>query len=261
MTFVEDPLLAAATKGMHAPGATRAELKRFVERAIAPFGVNINTVALHMAAGKPYREIQGAAARFDCDVIVMGAHGLTGIKKMMLGSTTERVLRDAPIPVLAIPPAKRRTAGGSIRRWPEKWSLAPLELGRRSADDIAAATEVASRLGTLLLLLHVVPPHDRRRLIKALGRLEQLRAKANSPAVIGCRVLAGKPAEQISALAADVNINLVILTRRRGKGLFGARLGSISYQILCEANTPILALPDNRKWLRRVADDGARRAG
>jgi nucleotide-binding universal stress UspA family protein len=251
VVFVEDPLLAAASRNTTVPAKTRAGLKRFVERATAPFGVDIDTVAFHMAEGRPHREIQRAAARFKCDLIVMGAHGVTGIHKMMMGSTTERVLRDAPIPVLAIPPATRRTFKGPGRRWPEQLGLAPLELSRRSGSDIAAAAEVADHLGTLLLLLHVVLSRDQQRLAKARSRLEKLRTTANSPVVTGCRVLAGKPAEQIAALAADANVDLVILTRRRGTGFFGARLGSISYQILCEAGAPVLALPDNRKWRRR----------
>jgi len=36
------------------------------------------------------------------DLIVMGRHGLTGIENVLLGSTTERVLRTAPCPVLTI---------------------------------------------------------------------------------------------------------------------------------------------------------------
>lgn len=36
------------------------------------------------------------------DVIVMGTHGLRGFDRLMLGSATERVMRRAPCPVLAV---------------------------------------------------------------------------------------------------------------------------------------------------------------
>ena len=36
------------------------------------------------------------------DLIVMGTHGLTGIERVLLGSTTERVVRTAPCPVLTV---------------------------------------------------------------------------------------------------------------------------------------------------------------
>ena len=39
---------------------------------------------------------------------------------------------------------------------------------------------------------------------------------------------------------------------RRGQGRWGPRQGSISYQVLCKANTPVLALPSDTTWMRRV---------
>jgi nucleotide-binding universal stress UspA family protein len=106
-------------------------------------------------------------------------------------------------------------------------------------------------LGAVLVLLNVVPPRDRDRLLKARTRLERLVKDLKSNAVAGCHVLAGKPDEQIAAMAADAGVDLVILTRRRGKGFFGARLGSISYRVLCDADVPVLALPSTGVWRRR----------
>ena len=262
--FVEDPLLVAATRGMTAPATTRTALRRFVERVVASYGVQPGSMRFQVGTGKPSLEIARAAERSGSDLIVMGAHGLTGASKMILGSTTEHVLRRVKVPVLAIPPFKGRASAAPSRGWPDKWSLAAVDLGRRLRNDVATATEVADGLGTLVVLLHVVQPHNRSRLLKARARLEKLRQKLTSSTVVACRVLAGKPDEQIAAAAADADVDLVILTRRRGKGLFGARLGSTSYQVLCEAGTPVLALPSNRNWLRRApsaSDDRARVAG
>ena len=70
--------------------------------------------------------------------------------------------------------------------------------------------------------------------------------------VAGCRVEQGAPGTEIAKIAADTRTGLVIMTRRRGQGLFGPRQGAISYQVLCEGGTPILALPSGAKWMRRV---------
>ena len=40
------------------------------------------------------------------DCIVMGTQGLSGYKKMFLGSVTEHVLRRSRVPVLAVPPGE-----------------------------------------------------------------------------------------------------------------------------------------------------------
>lgn len=43
-----------------------------------------------------------AARRFDCDLIVMGTHGRTGLSHAVLGSVAERTLREASCPVLTV---------------------------------------------------------------------------------------------------------------------------------------------------------------
>lgn len=50
--------------------------------------------------GRVHRDITRFASQHDIDLIVMGTYGLSGIEHMLLGSTTERVIRIAPCPVL-----------------------------------------------------------------------------------------------------------------------------------------------------------------
>lgn len=50
--------------------------------------------------GYPPEEIIQAALDGRCDVVVMGAHGRTGLRGAFLGSVTNRVLRNCPVPVL-----------------------------------------------------------------------------------------------------------------------------------------------------------------
>ncbi len=42
------------------------------------------------------------AKKADIDLIVMGSHGRTGIKRLLMGSVTERVIGNAPCPVLVV---------------------------------------------------------------------------------------------------------------------------------------------------------------
>jgi nucleotide-binding universal stress UspA family protein len=71
------------------------------ERAAAA-GVEIER---HLRRGAPAEEILGLATGADIDLIVMGTHGRSGIDRIRhAGSTTERVIRGASIPVFAVPP-------------------------------------------------------------------------------------------------------------------------------------------------------------
>jgi nucleotide-binding universal stress UspA family protein len=80
-----------------------AALDAAAERADAA-GVELER---HLRRGTPADEILEFVAAADIDVIVMGTHGRSGIDRIRhAGSTTERVIRGASIPVLAVPPGK-----------------------------------------------------------------------------------------------------------------------------------------------------------
>jgi nucleotide-binding universal stress UspA family protein len=61
--------------------------------------------------GTPYKAIVDAAIAEGADLIVMSTHGRTGLAHMLIGSVTERVLRRAPCPVLAVPTPKKARRG------------------------------------------------------------------------------------------------------------------------------------------------------
>jgi len=54
--------------------------------------------------GVPYKNIVEEAKREGADLIVLATHGRTGLSHALLGSVTEKVVRNAPCPVLSIRP-------------------------------------------------------------------------------------------------------------------------------------------------------------
>ena len=52
--------------------------------------------------GQPADEIVQYASDVEASMIVMSLHGYTGVRHLVLGSTTESVLRRAGCPVLSI---------------------------------------------------------------------------------------------------------------------------------------------------------------
>ena len=166
----------------------------------------------------------------------MGTHGLSGLEKVLIGSTTERMLRRASVPILAVPsiPVGANGAQAPGAAWPGAAILAPMDLGEQSTRDIRDAELIARAFGTGLVLVHVVPPlqtppwyradlsaHHRMLVAKAQRQLESL-AKTVGPGVnIETRVVAGRPADEIAALAAEERIGLVVMHRRKGPGCSG----------------------------------------
>lgn len=61
-----------------------------------------NTVGTYSTVGIPAEEIVREAREESADLIVMGTHGWTGLRHILLGSVAERVLRGASCPVLVV---------------------------------------------------------------------------------------------------------------------------------------------------------------
>lgn len=70
-------------------------------------GVEANA---ELTDGIPFVEIIDAVGRHPVDLIVMGTHGRSGLRRLMMGSQTEQVLRQAPCPVLTIKSRKEALA-------------------------------------------------------------------------------------------------------------------------------------------------------
>ncbi|WP_224333494.1 universal stress protein [Haloprofundus halobius] len=62
-------------------------------------GVRAESGVVH---GVPHEEIGTYATENDIDLIAIGTHGRSGLRRYLLGSVTERVLRTVPVPILAV---------------------------------------------------------------------------------------------------------------------------------------------------------------
>jgi len=52
--------------------------------------------------GKPFTEIMKTAAEEKTSIIVLGSHGRSNIREMLMGSVSENVIRHAKVPLLVI---------------------------------------------------------------------------------------------------------------------------------------------------------------
>jgi len=79
---------------------TREILERVKDRAAKE---NISCETIVHIGGQPHEFIIQEAKEKNIDLIVMGTHGRTGLKKILMGSVTERVIGHAPCAVLVTP--------------------------------------------------------------------------------------------------------------------------------------------------------------
>ena len=65
---------------------------------------DLSTVQSHSRTGSPAEEIIRFADEESVDLIIMGTHGGTGVRHLILGSTAENVVRTANCPLLSVRP-------------------------------------------------------------------------------------------------------------------------------------------------------------
>lgn len=76
----------------------REQLDRFSQQHLA----GLEHVDEQVCDGNTFLEILQAARDADCNLIVLGTHGRTGLAHLIIGSVAEKVVRQSPIPVLTV---------------------------------------------------------------------------------------------------------------------------------------------------------------
>jgi nucleotide-binding universal stress UspA family protein len=259
---VEDPLLTEAvdlgTGVRWNPDDSRHELEQFAARTFGPDSPTLASLEYDVAVGKPAGEILRVARERSCDLIVISTHGLTGMRKLFFGSTTERVLRETTRPVLVTPsvdpgPISLDDAKRLIRR-----VMVPVDLSSGSRHQAVVAAGLAEAVGVPLILLHVIEPvrsplaarlhlasvEANRRAVADEG-LEAIVAALPPRVQTEALLVYGDPAEELAKVVRDRQAGLVVIGLH-GSPLLGPRMGSVTYRMLCLSPTLVLALPPDR---------------
>jgi nucleotide-binding universal stress UspA family protein len=103
-TMALDPDLQSRMEE-EAEEAAKTKLKEQVQK-IREAGIEV--AAIHTSVGFPDVEIVGLAERLGAGLIVMGSRGLGPLKRALMGSVSDSVVRHAHCPVLVVRPEKQR---------------------------------------------------------------------------------------------------------------------------------------------------------
>jgi len=208
------------------------------------------TAAREVREGVPHQEILAYTDEHDVDLIVMGTHGRTGADRARLGSTTERVLTLADVPVLSVRLGDdRETAAG-----PYEQVVIPTDgsdVAERAAE---TALDVAEKYDADVHVVYVVDPmpydlEDTSRSI--IGSLKEGGRKATETIETMARdrdlsvttaVRRGEPTAELLEAASAVDADLVAMgTRGRTVGT-GRLLGSTTARVVRRSSIPVLTV-------------------
>lgn len=256
---VLDPLLLTASRLYQTDllDDETNELRTFFKASVASHMAGMPDVMFLAVTGEADTEILRVAHQEEADVIVLGTHGLSGYQKLIFGSTTERVLRHADVPVLAVPLRKGEPLlPDDERRFTLSPILAPVDFSDSSVQAARVAAGLAASVGARLVLAHVLRPvhavgrwraaaqdQESSNLAAAGSRMARLVQSLDLPAPPETELRTGNAAEVIGEIAEARQVRLIVMGLRGAGGLLGPAPGSVTYRVLCLAAVPVLALP------------------
>jgi nucleotide-binding universal stress UspA family protein len=107
---IESPAAAkiSAQAALQEDKSNAARARRYLSRklrAMRPHGIK---GSYHVVIGDPVQSIMRFSKKAHIDLIVMSTHGKSGLKRAILGSVADEVIRESGKPVLVVRPGSRR---------------------------------------------------------------------------------------------------------------------------------------------------------
>jgi nucleotide-binding universal stress UspA family protein len=225
--------------------SAREKLAKTHERHLFPFWPE----NIHVRTGQPFQEICQQARELDADLIVLATRGRSGLRRILLGSTAERVVRFAPCPVLVVRKWKR--GDFQVRK-----ILVPTDFSQCAMAGLMYGALWAKAFDAELSLFHVLfpaapvlidhiattlptgmtVPADTQLEMEGLVQLDFLEGIKCEP-----KIKIGYATDAICAETDDVD--LVVISTHGRTGLQHALIGSVAEQIVRYAECPVMVVP------------------
>ena len=219
----------------------------------------------HVRSGIAYQEICELAREIQADLIVLATRGHTGLKRVLLGSTAERVVRMAPCPVIVIRQKKQKSRAvsrptkGKPVEFDVRKILVPVDFSQCSLAGAMHAALIAKTLDATVCFIHVIYPPGPVLADRVTGEisrkteLERADARLNMEAFmkldflrgIKCEseIRTGYPIDEICSETSRPDIDLVISSTHGRTGLDHMLLGSVAEHVVRYAECPVMTVP------------------
>lgn len=222
------------------------------------------TTEVEIPYGLPYYEINKLARERDCGLIVIGSHGQSAIKGMLLGSIAHSLLENAVFPILLVRleiiEAEDRSRSRLVGHDLFRHILHPTDFSDVAERAFQYLEKIVSETKSAVTLMHVqdkvrIEPHLKHRLEEFdrvdTERLERRREHllSRGASAVTIEVLYGSPTALILERARQKEFSLILMgTQGRGyiQEIF---LGGVAHGVARHAPLPVLFVPSMRSEL------------
>jgi nucleotide-binding universal stress UspA family protein len=206
-------------------------LEDFVATTVGP---QSSVTAVQVVEAAAAQAIADTVQELKPDLIVMGTHGRAGVKRFLLGSVTEQVLRGVNLPLLAV------RVGLSRVQIPARHVLCAVNDSPASKRALNLASLAGRCFNAPLTVLHVRQP-------KVADDIEDLHAwiGQNQEGLCGVReeVRDGEPATEIVAAALEGEYDLTVVGARHRRFAGAMVLSMTTVRTVRHCLCPVLVVP------------------
>lgn len=238
-----DITLAQAVPTESKAQKARLYLQR-IARGLREKGAVVN---IEVLSGKPAPALVDLAVRGGYSLILMCSRGKKGLRRLMLGSVAEEVLRRSPLPVLIVHPLEKAGEKPRIRR-----IVVPLDGSHRSGSILPHVAPLAKATGSKVLFMTTVDPRAREALpveVLAKNLFREQKAMHREGVKTELAIRYGDPVLEILSFGDVQNADLLALSTHGRSGMERALYGSVAESVLREGKLPMLVLRTAGKFV------------
>ncbi|HTL80776.1 MAG TPA: universal stress protein [Bacteroidia bacterium] len=186
--------------------------------------------------GRISHEIMETVKKEKVDLIIMGTHGAKGFEEFFIGSNAQKVVGNAPCPVLTIQQHSDETGFDNI--------VLPIDRSPHSREKVDLAVQIAKIYGSTLHIIGLTDDDDPDEYNKLQIIVDQVVHFVKNSGVNYTRhaVRGDNPAEEAMKYGNTVNADLIIIMTDHESKLSGILPGASSKHIVNNSKIPVLSV-------------------
>lgn len=199
--------------------------------------------------GEPHEVITKVARERGIDLIAMGTHGRSGLRRMIMGSVTSAVILNSPCDVLVVKKPCEECTGRYNR------ILVPYDDSQLSRKAVERVVDIADSSGTSVTIIYVIPRYEEMvEFFKTSSIQKRVREEASKVVLSGEKIAyekgitantvveEGNVADKIVATAKGLKSDLIVLGSHGWHGIDRTILGSTTERVIANSPIPVLVV-------------------
>jgi len=185
----------------------------------------------NLSFGNPYAGISGEITEIEADLVIMGSKGSSGLEEILIGSNTEKVVRNSECPVITV---KGQVSSSSIKK-----IVFASDFGDNNKKVITKLKVLQELLGAEIRLVKINTPNS---FEKSISSMEKISAfiKSNKLENAGIDVFnADSEEEGINEFADFIDADLVAMSTHGRTGFLHLLGGSIAEDVVNSSKKPV----------------------